>query len=289
MERIVLPMKVHAVKLEYRRLILNKIPHGYFCIRRGKKNVAITFDPDNSIYTPGRPRFLVVSSKLGKKYSEEITGYLRIKAEYDSLLNSWNATYSFAPPKVNFPIKQYYDPHFMNNEYFDNQKANLGHYTSDNPTFSEDGELKSKNELFAGELLHQMGIPIKYETEIYIEETDEKINPDYLISFYEIDRCAYLEVLGMNDKGDYSVRTSSKINSYSKAHYRPGREVIYIHMYDKHNFDSVYFVEQVLSAFDSLIPDSALEWNAGLRTIHVPLAGEKDIALPVNEQPASAC
>jgi len=288
MERIILPMKVHAVKLEYRRLILDKMIHGYFCVRRGKKTVVITHDPENPRFTTRHPRFLCISSKLGKIYSEKIISYLRIKSEYDSLLNSWNATYCIAPPRVNFPINQYYDPHYMNNEYFNNQKANLGHYVPDNPTFSEDGELKSKNELMAAGLLHQMGIPIKYETEIYIEETDEKINPDYLISFYEIDRCAYLEVLGMNDKGDYAVRTSSKINSYSKGQYRPGREVIYVHMYDKYNFDGVYFVEQVLSAFDSLIPDSALEWDANLRNIQVSSAEEVNNQT-LNDQTVPAC
>ena len=47
MERIVFPMKVHAVKLEYRRRLLDKLIHGYFCVKRGKKSVAITCDPDN--------------------------------------------------------------------------------------------------------------------------------------------------------------------------------------------------------------------------------------------------
>lgn len=32
-------------------------------------------------------------------------------------------------------------------------------------------------------------------------------------------------------------------------------------MYDKYNFDEVYFIQQVLSAFDSMISDSALEWG----------------------------
>ena len=261
MERIMLPMKVHAVKLEYRKRILERIPHGHFCVRRGRKTVVITHDPEKPKYTARRPRYLCVSTKLGKIYSEIITNYLKIKSEYDYLLKSWNDTYNFPPPRVNFPIKQYFDPHLMNNEYFNNQTEHKGRYIPEKPTYSEDGDLKSKNELFGVELLHQMGIPFKYETEVYIEETDEIINPDYLINFYEIDRCAYLEILGMNDKGDYSVRTSSKINSYSKGKYRPGREVIYVLLYDKYNFDSVYFVEQVLSAFNSLIPDSALEWN----------------------------
>lgn len=149
----------------------------------------------------------------------------------------------------------------MNNAYYESQKEKQGKYVPDNPTISEYGEFKSKNELMAATALKQMDIPFKYETELYIEETDEKINPDFLINFFEIDRCSYLEVLGMNDKGDYAVRTSAKINSYSRGEYRPGREVIYVLMYDKYNFDEVYFIQQVLSAFDSMIPDSALEWG----------------------------
>lgn len=269
MERIILPMKVHAVKLEYRRLMIDKLIQGYFCIKRGRKTVAITHDPEYPQYSPRHPRLLSISSKLGKKYSEKINRYLKVKSEYDSLLDSWNATYNFAPPRVKFPITQFYDPHVMNNAYYNNKSGCLGRYVPENPTFSEDGELKSKNELMGAELLHQMGIPFKYETELYIEETDERINPDYLVNFYEIDRCSYLEVLGMNDKGDYSVRTSSKINSYSKGKYRPGREVIYVHLYDKYNFDSVYFVQQVLTAFDSMIPDSSLEWNINLGVLQI--------------------
>jgi hypothetical protein len=81
----------------------------------------------------------------------------------------------------------------------------------------------------------------------------------------------------MNDKGDYSVRTSYKINSYSKGKYRPGREVIYVHLYDKYNFDGVYFVQQVLTAFDSMIPDSALSWNADIKAINVFPSESKQI------------
>jgi hypothetical protein len=32
-------------------------------------------------------------------------------------------------------------------------------------------------------------------------------------------------------------------------------------MYDKHNFDKEYFVSQVLSAFNDMIPDDALLWE----------------------------
>ena len=100
MNNIIYPMKVHAVKLEYRRLLLKAMPHGYFRIIKGIKNVVISFDPENSKCTPNHPRTLRVSSKLGKKYSEIILNYQKIKSEYEDLLNSWLSTYSFAPPRV---------------------------------------------------------------------------------------------------------------------------------------------------------------------------------------------
>ena len=121
--------------------------------------------------------------------------------------------------------------------------------------------MKSNNELFGADLLKLMDIPFKYETAVDLPAIEETINPDYLINFYEIDRCSYLEILGMNDKTDYSVRTATKITGFSKELYRPGKEVIYVHVYDKNNFDRDYFVSQVLSAFNDMIPDEALDWE----------------------------
>ena len=256
MNCIIYPMKVHAVKLEYRRLELERMPHGYFAEWRGKNVVVVTYDPETQ-----RTRRLRVTSKLGREYSEKINLYIKKKAEYDALLSSWHAMYSFSPPRVRFPIKQYSDPHGMDNGYFNRQTDRCGAYAPPNPTVSDHGDLKSKNELFGADLLKLMGIPFKYETSIYLPYIDETINPDYLISFYEIDRCAYLEILGMNDKVDYSLRSATKITGFSKETYRPGREVIYIHVYDKQNFDRDYFVSQVLSAFNDMIPDDALMWE----------------------------
>ena len=261
MNEIVWPMKVHAVKLEYRRLKLEKIPHGYFCVRRGVKMVAVTYDPENPKCTPRHPRTLYMTSKKGRSFAETINKYINLKSEYDSLLASWKTKYSFAPPRVKFPITQFSDPHGMNNDFFNRQKERCGKYIPDNPTESEFGDLKSKNELMGSDILKLMDIPFKYETEVTFVETKETINPDYLINFYEIDRCAYLEILGMNDKLDYSIRTASKINGFSRDVYRPGREVIYVVLYDKSNFDRDYFIGEILSAFNNMIPDDALIWN----------------------------
>ena len=57
----------------------------------------------------------------------------------------------------------------------------------------------------------------------------------------------------------------TKITGFCKDLYRPGKEVIYVHIYDKQNFDRDYFVSQVLSAFNDMIPDNALLWDSKTR------------------------
>ena len=261
MNSIVFPMKVHAVKLEYRRLKLEKMVKGYFRTVKGKQYVFVTYDVDFPKYNARHPRILLVTTKLGAKYSEKVLSYLKIKQEYDELLISRNKRYCIKPPKVKFPIRQFADPHSMDNNFYNRQEGCCGKYKPDNPTVSKHGELKSKNEQMGADLLEQMGIPFKYETSVYLKDIDEVINPDYLLDFFEIDRCAYLEILGMNDKGTYSVSTATKINGFSLGNYRPSREIIYIILYDKQNFDEEYFVSQVLSAYNDMIPDSALVWD----------------------------
>ena len=267
MNNIVLPMKVHAVKLEYRRLQLEKIPHGYFCQRRGRDSVAITYDPDDERCSTKHARVFYINTKNGMFYSKAVTNYIRLKCEYDSLLSSWRALYSIQPPQVIFPIKQYYDPHLMNNDFYNMQTECCGAYKPDNPTVSDHGELKSKNEQIGADLLKQLDIPFKYEPVVYLPSIEQTINPDYIIDFYEIDRCSYVEILGMSDKLDYSVRTATKTLGYSLDRYRPGREVIYVHLYDKNNFDEDYFVSQILSAFNDMIPDNTLIWEPQARAV----------------------
>lgn len=261
MNKIEFPMKVLAVKLEFRRLKLERMVHGFFREIKGKKYVVITYDPAISKISARHSRKICVSTKLGQSLSEQINDYQKLKTEYDLLLSNWYSRFGSEPPKVKFPIVQYSDPHRMNNEYYNAREGKLGKYTPDNPTVSEHGDLKSKNELMGLDLLKEIGIPFKYEPEIYLAEINETINPDCLINFYEIDRCAYLEILGMTDKIEYYVKTCNKIYGFSKEIYRPGREVIYVIMYDKYNFDKDYFVSQVLSAFNDMIPDDAILWD----------------------------
>ena len=89
MDRIILPIKVHAVKLDYRRQLLETMVQGYFSVRKGCNVVIVTRDPDNEKCTPKTPWIYRISSKRGKIYAEAVNNYLAVKNEYDALLKEW--------------------------------------------------------------------------------------------------------------------------------------------------------------------------------------------------------
>ena len=76
MNRIIYPMKVHAVKLEYKRLELENMPHGYFLTCNGREYVVITYDPGRPVITNRSRRRLLTSTRRGKEYTERINTYL---------------------------------------------------------------------------------------------------------------------------------------------------------------------------------------------------------------------
>lgn len=255
-----LPIKTHAVKIRYREQLLKQMVHGSFGTHRGSRCVYITYDPNNDSITQKYPKRYSLESKRGKHYTPLIERFLLLKAEFEQLLADWRSTYVFEPPMVSFPIVNTYDPHHMNNRFFEEVCSKSNSMPVEHPVYSGDDILRSKNEQMGKSLFRALGVPFKYEAALDINNPDGYV-PDYLLSFFEIDRCIYAEICGMTDKYEYSRSTAQKINFYSSNHYRPGREIIYSFMYDKYNFDEEYFASQILSAFETLIPDSALDWE----------------------------
>ena len=255
-----LPMKVHAVKIRYREQLLKKMPHGKFIEYRGKRHVIVYYVPGDPSVTKQTAKRYSLTSKHGKVYTPKIEKFIKIKAEYDRLLVDWRETYAVEPPMVRFPIIQTYDPHHMNNKFFENAQENTNIIPAKNPVYSEEYVLKSKNEQFGKDVLKRFKIPFKYEPNLDINCPEDYV-PDFLLSFYEIDRCVYAEICGRTDDADYSSKLARKTCFYAQNHYRQGREIILCFMYDKSNFDEDNFTELVLGAYDTLIPDSALDWG----------------------------
>ena len=255
-----LPKRVHAVKIRYREQVLRKLPHGRFGMYKGKKCVYISYLPGKANVTGRTQERHFLDSAKGREFAPQIKKYLAVRAEFDKLLAEWRAEYASDPPMVKFPIVQPFDPQHLDNKFFQNAEANANTKKNDHPVYSDDDVLRSKNEQFGKGVFKKLGIPYKYEAALAVNNPAGYV-PDYLLSFYEIDRCIYAEICGMSDDYDYSTTIAKKLSFYSKNQYRPGREIVYGFMYDKYNFDEEYFAWQVLSAFDTLIPESALDWE----------------------------
>lgn len=257
---MLLPLKVHAVKIRYRERKLKEMVHGRMATLGGKSYVYISYIPnDKSVSRHHQLRYRTDSSK-GKEFAPQVAKYIKAKAEFDRLLLDWRALYIFEPPEVRFPISNTWDPHHMDNRFFLDAVANSNDLSAKHPVYSGGDVLKSKNEQFGKDKLVELGIPYKYEPALDINNPDG-IVPDFLLSFYEIDRCAYAEIGGMTDKYEYSRSIAEKINFYSSNNYRQGREMIYCFMFDKNNFDEEVFAAAVLASYNVLIPDDALDWS----------------------------
>ena len=255
-----LPLKVHAVKIRYRERALREMVHGRMAMMGGKSYVYITYIPDDASVTKHHPLRYNVESPKGREFAPLVARYIRAKAEFDRLLLDWRELYKPEPPEVRFPINNTWDPHHMDNKFYLDAVANTNKMPPKNPVYSGSDVLKSKNEQFGKDKLVEMGIPYKYEPALDINNPEE-IVPDFLLSFYEIDRCVYAEIGGMTDKYEYSRSIAEKINYYSGNNYRQGREMIYCFMFDKNNFDEDVFAAAVLASFDVLIPEDALDWS----------------------------
>ena len=64
--------------------------------------------------------------------------------------------------------------------------------------------------------------------------------------------------------------------------------MIYVHLYDKYNFDKVYFKKMVWAAYDSLIPDDALDWKDEYNALQLSSSDESCGNTTLEQKNASA-
>lgn len=63
MDSFVFPMKVHAVKIAYRKRVLDEMPHGYFKVINGIQYVIVTSDPAMPKCNSRHPKRLKVNTR----------------------------------------------------------------------------------------------------------------------------------------------------------------------------------------------------------------------------------
>jgi hypothetical protein len=86
-----------------------------------------------------------------------------------------------------------------------------------------------------------MGIPFKYEPEVFIKGLVKPIHPDFVLYLRELDTCKIHEHFGMREYADYIRNSKTKFNNFLNAGLVQDLDVLFTHSTDNTFFDPRHF------------------------------------------------
>lgn len=95
--------------------------------------------------------------------------------------------------------------------------------------------------------LKELGLDAKYEPELTMRN-GRKRTPDYSFAVPVIDRCFYVEFMGMADDGSYLNKNFGKIDEYMQSGIFPNRDLIIICGTEKW-LPSLEDMKQIIASF----------------------------------------
>lgn len=87
--------------------------------------------------------------------------------------------------------------------------------------------VRSRGEMIVGNALKSLGLEAKYEPLVDLKGLKKK-SPDYSFPVHIIDRCFFVEFMGMADDEEYIDDNAEKIRLYMRNGILPGRDLILI-------------------------------------------------------------
>ena len=207
---------------EYLRLksILNSMPRykvgthkGHSVIREykgsGKDTVKRIAHENSRTYKEMHQHLLVYnnSKTLKKLYYDEIRRRILNIPENFSIKQSTSA-YNMAFWNSLIPCSH---THEIKTDYYDD----YGYH------------VRSRGEMLIGNALKELGLEAKYEP-CLILKNGRKTHPDYSFPVPIIDRCFFIEFLGMTDDDGYIMFNYGKTDEYMRNGILPGRDLILI-------------------------------------------------------------
>ena len=145
----------------------------------------------------------------------------------------------FAPHKVNRWLTEANNSRVaMDKAYFDSLKSDANtRYAKYSNNFFDGIYYRSAAEKEIAIWYTEMGIPFKYEPEIWIAGLPEPINPDFILYIKELDNCKFHEHFGMKSYADYLRETKIKYSNYTSAGLLPGTDIIFTYNKNELPFD----------------------------------------------------
>ncbi|MBR4556310.1 MAG: hypothetical protein IKO15_02410 [Clostridiales bacterium] len=243
-----IPREYLALKINYCHQQLKQLPVvKVYRFRTGEsenKRVVINNHKYDSRFEPGKEYYDIW------KQRDQLERELRI---YEAI---WYAYFEGEPPEDCEPHKAnrviYVDtnkPVIMNKDYFDSLKndADTTYAKPDNYKFNGI-KYRSAAEKEIAIFYTEMGIPFKYEPEIFIKGMVKPIHPDFVLYLRELDTCKIHEHLGMRDYADYIKNTKIKLSNFIGAGLVQDLDVLFTYSTDDTHFDPRHLSAKLNSA-----------------------------------------
>ena len=120
--------------------------------------------------------------------------------------------------------------------------------------------VRSRGEMMVGNALKELGLEAKYEPTLILKG-GRKRSPDYSFPVRIIDRCSFVEFMGMTDDGEYVDNNHVKIDEYMRNGIFINRDLIiicgtknWIPSHESIKRRIAYFInDAVLSAYERLV------------------------------------
>ena len=232
-----IPREYLALKINYCRKELIRLP------LLKKSTVLVNGKPQECIYQ-GSHRYFSHTPK-GLELQSVIE--LRDRTERELLVyrSIWDSNFKgeppreFAPHKVTRLLTEADNSRVvLDRAFFDSLKSDANtRYAKYSNNFFNGTYYRSSAEKEIAIWYTEMGIPFKYEPEIWIAGLHQPINPDFILYIRELDNCKFHEHLGMKSYADYLRNTKIKYSNYTGAGLLPGTDIIFTYDNDELPFD----------------------------------------------------
>ena len=243
-----IPPEYLALKINYCRQQLVKLPDAKL------KTHKVRGVPVQKIVI-GNKRYNV-DSELGKKYMAKlkVRDYYKLQLPvYESVWNSRFKNEPFPECRPHKVIRKMFveagEYVVMDKAYFDSLKNDADTKHEKKSWYPFNGiYYRSAAERDIAIYYTEMGIPFKYEPEVYIKGLSFPIYPDFIIYIKELDCCKIHEHLGVQQSSNYNQRTKDKYINYTNAGLIPDLDVLFTYDTEDMPFDIRGFVTKLNNA-----------------------------------------
>lgn len=250
-----IPKEYLALKINYLKDKLSSLPVVRISERRRYGSIEQRCICDKHNYS--------LNSKNGKRLFEIAERRKELELLLSKYENEWKCYFQGSTPEDIIPknIIRTLNPNnpylssVMDSEFFDSLKNDANPNYREFKKYPYNGILyRSRAEAEIARFYTELGIPFKYEPEIYLDGMAKPYYPDFVLLIKEINCCKIHEHLGMLNSSDYLRDNKIKITNYMNAGLIPGYDVFFTYQIE----DLIFNTKIIMPTLNSVIYQSLI-------------------------------